>query len=215
MSSEAFWHVIANYNSATIFLQGIILSCIIIAIILARKEKLSWLPKVVYGCTCIYMAIVFFLIFGTQPIQFFFAFPLYLVLGITFLYEAYKNKDEVFKSLSRVQWCLIFLVAIYPLVSIVQGKTFPEMLTYIMPCPIVCIGVIIWLGYPKKNLISLVLLTLWGLTGVKAFFLQAYEDIILLGIGIYTLILFGTEVRKINLLRKLKKQIDTKWKLFN
>ena len=195
MNTETFWNVIANYNSATIFFQVIIVVCIIAAVILAKNEKLCWLPKVAYGCTCIYTAIVFFLVFGTEPIQFFFAFPLYLILGITFLYEAFKNKNEVFQKLSRTQWILISLVAIYPLVSIVQGKTFPGMLTYIMPCPIVCIGVIIWLGYEKRNLCSLILLTIWGLTGVKAFFFQAYEDVILFGIGIYALILLIQQIK--------------------
>ena len=51
MNTETFWNVIANYNSATIFFQVIIVVCIIAAVILAKNEKLCWLPKVAYGCT--------------------------------------------------------------------------------------------------------------------------------------------------------------------
>ena len=40
------------------------------------------------------------------------------------------------------------------------------------------------------------LLTLWGLTGIKAFFFNAYEDIILLAVGIYALILLIMNLRR-------------------
>jgi hypothetical protein len=163
---------------------------------LARKEKVVWLPKVTYGLTSIYLAVVFFLVFGTEPIQYFFAFPLYLLLGSTFILEAVKHKGEHFEKFTTGQWVLVGLVAIYPLVSIVQGKTFPEMLLYIMPCPVVCIGIIIWLGYKQRNLFSLALITIWGLTGIKAFFFDAYEDIILFIIGIYALMLLISGIKK-------------------
>jgi hypothetical protein len=197
MNAEAFWSVIANYNSATIFLQfGLLLLLIAGCIAARRKVTFGYLPKVIYGAICLYMAGVFFLIYGTEPIQHFFAFPLFLLLGIVFLYEGIKNKADVFQRLTVPQWVLIALVALYPLTSVVQGKLFPEMLLYIMPCPVVCMGVILWLGYQKKNLFSLSLLTLWGLTGIKAFFFNAYEDIILLAVGIYALILLIMNLRR-------------------
>ncbi|WP_069997177.1 DUF6064 family protein [Cellulosilyticum sp. I15G10I2] len=199
MDASKFWKVISNYNGATYVLQIAILSTLVVSCILARKEKVVWLPKVSYGLTSIYLAFVFFLVFGTEPIQYFFAFPLYLLLGLTFIFEAVKHKDEHFEKFTLGQWILGALVAVYPLVSIVQGKTFPEMLLYIMPCPVVCIGVIIWLGYKRRNLLSLALLTIWGLTGIKAFFFDAYEDIILFAIGIYALVLFLLEIKKRNL----------------
>ncbi len=199
MEASNFWKVISNYNSSTYVLQIAILSVLVASCILARKEKFVWLPKVSYGLTTIYLAFVFFLGFGTEPIQYFFAFPLYLLLGSTFIFEAVKHKDEKFEKFTKTQWLFGGLVAIYPLVSIVQGKTFPEILLYIMPCPVVCIGIIIWLGYKRKNLLSLALLTTWGLTGIKAFFFDAYEDLILFAIGIYALVLFFLEIKKRNL----------------
>lgn len=197
MNAEAFWSVIANYNSATIFLQFGLLLLLIAGCIAARREAtFGYLPKVIYGAISLYMAVVFFLIYGTEPVQHFFAFPLFLLLGITFIYEGIRNKADVFQRLTVPQWVLIALVALYPLASVVQGKQFPEMLLYIMPCPVVCMGVILWLGYQKKNLFSLSLLTLWGLTGIKAFFFNAYEDIILLAVGIYALMLLIMNLRR-------------------
>lgn len=196
MDASRFWDVIANYNRATYLLQAILLIVLAVSCILARKGKVVWLPKVAYGLTSIYLAVVFFLFFGTEPIQHFFAFPLYLILGITFIFEAVKHKDENFEKFTISQWLLLGLVAIYPLVSIVQGKTFPTMLLYIMPCPVICIGMIIWLGYKRRNLLSLSLITIWGLTGIKAFFFDAYEDIILLAVGIYALVVVILEIKK-------------------
>lgn len=196
MDASEFWKVISNYNRATYLLQIVILVALVMSCMLARRKKVVWLPKVAYGLTSIYLAVVFFLVFGTEPIQYFFAFPLYLILGSTFIYEAVKHKDEYFEKFTIVQWLIAGLVVVYPLVSIIQGKTFPEMLLYIMPCPVVCIGIIIWLGYRRRNLLSLALLTIWGLTGIKAFFFDAYEDIILFAIGIYALMLLISEIKK-------------------
>lgn len=195
MNAESFWEVIGNYNQSTLFVQVILGICLILACVVARKDKLRWLPKVVYGVICIFLAIVFFLIFGTEPIQFYFAFPLFLLLGIVFIFEAVRNKREEFQKFTKIQWALVMLVLVYPLVSIVQGKSFPEMLMYIMPCPVVCIGIIIWQSYEHKNLIALTLLTIWGLTGVKAFFFNAYEDLILLAMGILALVILIKEVK--------------------
>ena len=195
MNADSFWEVIGNYNQSTLFVQVILGICLILACVVARKDKLRWLPKVVYGVICIFLAIVFFLIFGTEPIQFYFAFPLFLLLGIVFIFEAVRNKREEFQKFTKIQWALVMLVLVYPLVSIVQGKSFPEMLMYIMPCPVVCIGIIIWQSYEHKNLIALTLLTIWGLTGVKAFFFNAYEDLILLAMGILALVILIKEVK--------------------
>lgn len=194
MNAQSFWNVIANYNQATVYIQMILAVCMVLACILARKEKMSWLPKVMYGVVCLFLAFVFFLVYGTEPIQFYFAFPLFLLLGIVFVFEAFRNKQEEFQKFTKLQWGLVILVLIYPLVSIVQGKSFPEMLLYIMPCPVVCIGIIIWQSYKSRNLMALVLLTIWGLTGVKAFFFNAYEDLILLGMGLLALVILVKEV---------------------
>ena len=105
MNAEAFWNVIANYNNATVFVQfGLLLLLIIGCAIARRKESLGYLPKVIYGIVCLYMAIVFFLIFGTESIQYFFAFPLYLLLGIVFLYEGIRNKADSFQKPTVPQW---------------------------------------------------------------------------------------------------------------
>ena len=77
------------------------------------------------------------------------------------------------------------LYAAYPLVSMLLGGRFPQLVTHIMPCPVVTISIAVYSCYKRKNLALLILLTIWGLTGVKALIFSAYEDIILLLAGLY------------------------------
>ena len=77
------------------------------------------------------------------------------------------------------------LYAAYPLVSMLFGGRFPQLVTHIMPCPVVTISIAVYSCYKRKNLALLILLTIWGLTGVKALIFSAYEDIILLLAGLY------------------------------
>lgn len=81
------------------------------------------------------------------------------------------------------------------------------MTTHIMPCPVVSLGIIVYSGYKKKNILLLILLTIWGLTGVKAFIANAYEDIILLTCGIYGIWLIIKEIQS-----KKSKYKKIEWK---
>jgi hypothetical protein len=74
---------------------------------------------------------------------------------------------------------------LYPVISFLLGNKFPKMTTYVMPCPIMSCSIIIYSGYKNKNKLLLILMAIWGLTGVKAFVANAYEDVILLICGIY------------------------------
>lgn len=78
-----------------------------------------------------------------------------------------------------------------------------------MPCPVVCIGIIIWQSYKSRNLVSLSLLTIWRLTGLKAFFFNAYEDIILFGMGLLALGILGNMVRFFSVMSAKSAQVDS------
>ena len=90
---------------------------------------------------------------------------------------------------------LLFYVC-YPLVSVMLGNRFPQMVTYIMPCPVVSLSIAVYAGCQKKNKLLLALLTVWGLTGIKSVIFSAYEDLILLACGLYGVMLLVHEVRR-------------------
>lgn len=94
MNAQAFWNVIGNYNEQTKILQIGLLISVIVAIALSYMRKVNWAAKFALGITNLFIGIAFFAWYGTEPIQRFFALPLYLLCGILFLYESWHNKDD-------------------------------------------------------------------------------------------------------------------------
>ena len=146
------------------------------------------------GVAHLFIGIVFFGIYGTEPIQKYFAMPLFVLCGFLFLYEGIWHKSGVLDRPTRAQWVLLALYVLYPLISALLGNRFPTLVTHIMPCPVAYLGLVVYAGCRRKNVVLLGLLTLWGLTGVKSVIFQAYEDVILLLGGLYGLALLRREL---------------------
>lgn len=87
MNAQAFWNVIGDYNEQTKNVQIGLLIFMILAIALSYIRKVNWAAKFALGIVNLFIGIVFFAWYGTEPIQKFFALPLYLLCGILFLYE--------------------------------------------------------------------------------------------------------------------------------
>lgn len=152
---------------------------------LSYMQKVKWAAKFSLGIVNLFIGIAFFAWYGTEPIQKFFALPLYLLCGGLFFYESWRNKEDMIKRPNLIQITLLLLYLLYPAVSILLGNSFPQMVTYIMPCPVISLSIAVYAGYKRKNKVLLTLLTIWGLTGIKSVIFNAYEDIILLIAGIY------------------------------
>ena len=196
MDAQVFWDVIGRYNQQTLAIQILLLVFVLSAVSISFAGKVQWLAKLALGVANLFIGIVFFGIYGTEPIQMFFALPLYLVCGGLFLYESLRSREDALGRPDGWQAALLVLYALYPAVSILLGNRFPRMVTHIMPCPVVSLSIAVYAGYQKKNLVLLALLTMWGLTGVKSLIFSAYEDIILLICGIYGVVLTAKELKK-------------------
>ncbi|MCF2642770.1 hypothetical protein I6E50_10140 [Roseburia hominis] len=196
MNAQVFWNVIGNYNQQTRNAQIILFIFLIFGIAFSYIQKVKWSAKFVLGIANLFIGIVFFAYYGTEPVQKFFALPLYLVCGILFLYESYHNRDDILEKPNMCQGLLLLLYLLYPLISIMLGNDYPQMVTHIMPCPIVSLSIAVYAGYKKKNKLLLTLLTIWGLTGVKSVIFNVFEDIILLICGLYGITLLINEIRK-------------------
>lgn len=195
MDAKAFWNVIGDYNQQTIVIQLILLAFIAVAVILSYVSRIKYSAKLILGIANLFIGVVFFGYYGTEPIQRFFALPLYLICGFLFIYESVHNKNDTLEKPNPFQITLIALYCLYPLISVALGNTFPEMVTHVMPCPIVSLSIAVYSGYRRKNKLLLALLTIWGLTGIKSVIFNAYEDIILLLCGIYGLYILTKEIR--------------------
>lgn len=197
MDAQAFWNVIGNYNKQTWIIQILLLIFMLSAIILSYMGKVKWAAKFSLGIVNLFIGIAFFAWYGTEPIQKFFALPLYLLCGGLFLYESWRNKDDIIQKPNLIQTILLLLYVLYPVVSMLLGNSFPQMVTYIMPCPVISLSIVVCAGYKRKNRVLLALLTIWGLTGIKSVIFNAYEDIILLICGLYGIMLFASEIKQL------------------
>lgn len=185
MDATVFWQVIGAYNSQTILVQLVLMLLLAAGLVLSYTQRVKWAATLALGLANLYIGIVFFGLFGTEPIQTFFALPLYLGCGGLFVFECFKNKGDPLQKPSKWQGLLLLLFVFYPAISYALGNRFPQMVTYIMPCPVVSLSLAVYAGYHKKNRLLLLLLTVWGLTGIKSLIFNAYEDIILLLCGLY------------------------------
>ena len=196
MNTQTFWGVIGNYNLQTWMMQAVLFVLIILGIILSYIGKVKWAAKLSLGIANLFIGVAFYVCYGTEPIQQYFALPLFMISGILFLYESYRNKEDKLEKPNFFKMFLLLLYLLYPVISILLGGKFPQMATYIMPCPIISLSIVVYAGYRKKNKLLLTLLTAWGLTGVKSMMFNAYEDLILLICGIYGIVLIINEFRQ-------------------
>lgn len=195
MDTQTFWNVIGDYNAHTVIVQIGLFVFLISALAVSYVQKINWLAKFALGITNLFIGIAFFALYGTEPVQKYFALPLYLICGALFLYESWHNRNDILQKPNILQAILLLLYVSYPFVSILLGNSFPQMVTYIMPCPVVSLSITVYAGYKNKNKVLLALLTIWGLTGIKSIVFHAYEDIILLICGLYGLVLLINEIK--------------------
>jgi len=195
MDVNIFWEIIGEYNNKTIIVQIILFVLGIVAFILSYTGRIKWIIKFTLGIIILYIGIVFFGYYGTEMIQKYFAFPLFIISGLLFIFESIKNKQDIIEKFDKIQFILLILYLLYPLISFILGNRFPKMVTLIMPCPMISVSIIIYSAYKIKNKLLLVCMALWGLTGVKAFAANAYEDIILLICGFYCIYVLINQIR--------------------
>ncbi len=93
------------------------------AIALSYMQKVGWAAKFALGIINLFIGIVLFAWYGTEPIQKFFALPLYLLYGILFLWESRKYKDDILKKPNTIQIVLLLLYLSYPTISIFRNLT--------------------------------------------------------------------------------------------
>ena len=130
MDAQAFWNVIGNYNEKTWIIQMILLVFLLSATVLFYTKKIKWAVKFSLGITNLFIGIGFFAWYGTEPIQKYFALPLYLIVGALFLFESWHNKDDILKKFNMLQVILLLLYLFYPVASMLLGNTFPQMVPY-------------------------------------------------------------------------------------
>ncbi|MFQ7856168.1 MAG: DUF6064 family protein [Flavonifractor plautii] len=76
--------------------------------------KAPWAAKFALGIANLWIGLAFFARYGSEPIQKYFALPLYLLFGILFLYESRHNGADTLQSHRRAGPASAALAALPP-----------------------------------------------------------------------------------------------------
>ncbi len=187
-TADDFWNDIEKYNTGTIYIQSVF-SFFIIGILLfsfVRQNRfIENLIKSLFSTVFIFVGTYFFLIIDKSFTAMIFG-PYFIIIGLLFLLSLYHSKSPL-QYPTRIQYLLYLLVLFYPIISYFLYHKYPKQIFYISPCPISAIALITYCRFKKRNDILNIMLVFWGLTGIKAFIFDVYEDLILLIVGVYGL----------------------------
>ena len=210
MSAEEFWDVIETYNTQ-IWPTQLVFYIIIIALV-------AWLFLKPGSLSNVLIKLYFFFSFGLSGTFFFFIFyskssgladsyflgSLFTIVALLFAVDIYKQK-MVF-CLPRISWqrwgtlILVLFVFCYPLFSIAIGRSFYSIIfPGTLTCPTTAIALILLTtALPRVDKIIYFILLFFSVTPTFSQLPKygVYEDSIMLGIGIYSLIMLVTHWRE-------------------
>jgi hypothetical protein len=198
MSTETFWTGVSAYNQATWAVQVMLVvaaAYITHQVFIKPGAGTDILVKGFLSCTFAWNGIVFFLLFIRNPISMFTGTPLFIALSILFAADIFSGKthfrppQEAWKrSLTIIGIALVFL---YPVIGLLFGHRYPEMLLPMFPCPLTVFAImLVATAAPKVDRKIFVLLLPWALMSLPKCFgaLDCWEDCILFMSGAYGLI---------------------------
>lgn len=212
-SVEEFWEVIGIYNSTLLWLQFVlvVLLVVVTAACYARKSSsLQIILKIILAGCFGFIGIIFFIVCDKSALGHFLGAPVYIFIAAMFLIDIWWKRMEFEfpkeANKKRLTIFLFLLYFLYPLVSYLIGHSYPEIVMYLMPCPLVYYTtVLLSTNISKVNSFIYYLLISWGMTGLPKAIFGAYEDLILFLGGIYALILLIKNYKTISAHNKIFK----------
>jgi hypothetical protein len=189
-TTEQFFSVFENYNSAVFPLQVLILIIAIIAVYSTLYEK-SYRNRLIGGLLAfiwIWIGVAYHIFFfaSINPAAYVFG-GLFIIQGIFFYIETFVRKNLVFKYNGSVKGSLslffiLFGLVIYPVISYYLEGSMLKTISFGLPCPttIVTFGFLM-LTDKKLPGYLLIIPTLWALIGTAAAVnFGVYQDYIMI-----------------------------------
>ena len=210
MSAKEFWGVIETYNAQIWPAQLVffIIAIVLITWLFLKPSRLSnALLKLYFVFSFALSGTVFFMIFYSKSsglVSSYFMGSLFAVVAILFAVDIYRRK-MVF-CLPQANWqrwvtpILVLIVFCYPLFSIALGRSFPGIIfPGTVACPTTALAlVLLTTALPRVDKIIYFILLFFSITPAFSQIPKygVYEDGIMLGIGIYSLIMLVTHWRE-------------------
>ena len=191
-----------------LIILGWVLGLLLIALLFLKPTRLSnALVKLYFVFSFGLSGTVFFIIFYSRSSGFvssYFMGALFAIVAILFAVDIYRQK-MVF-SLPQASWqrwvtLILMLIAFcYPLFSIALGRSFPAIIfPGTLPCPTTALAlVLLTTALPRVDKIIYFILLFYSISPAFSQIPKygVYEDSIMLGIGIYSLIMLVTHWRE-------------------
>ena len=201
IAAEKWWGIIGEYGSsiwpAQIVTITIAIALVIYLFVMPGKNA-NLLMKIYLSFSFAWIGIIFFIIQAKGLAGNYFLGTLFTVVAILFVLDIYRKKMEF--CLPQAKWqkyltiFLMLVVLCYPLFGMAFGHYFPKLIIIgTHPCPTAAFALLLLTtALPRVNRIIYGLLLFWAVP--FPIFIQipkfgVYEDSIMLGIGIYSLIM--------------------------
>ena len=204
MSAEEFWGVIGAYGAQIWPAQLVffVIAIVLIAWLFLKPGRLpNLMVKLYFVLSFDWIGIVFFMLFysgNSGRVSSYFLGSLFVIAALLFAVDIYRQK-MLFRLPEAIwqRWATLILTLMafcYPLFSIASGHYFPRSLfPGTLPCPTAALAlVLLTTALPRVDKIIYFILLFYAIPFPP--FVQiprygVYEDIIMLGIGIYSLIM--------------------------
>lgn len=194
---ETFWNTIASYNAATWPVQVVLVS---VAAVLTGLLYFRPTPAV-RSAMKIFMAALNFWIAGVyylvycEPREYHDLLALFwAVMGCIWLYDLVVKRASLERTGHHSAFALLLFAmpVVYPLFSLLLGRTFPMTTSPVMPCSVAVFTIALMLAFSERvNIVLAMFLCHWALIGLsKVYFFGIPEDYLLAASVVPALYLF-------------------------
>lgn len=176
-SAEQFFDVFVAYNEAVWPAQVLLVGLAVVATVLAF-QRFSWQGKAIAGLLAllwIWMGVAYHWAFFAEinPAAQVFG-GLFVLEGLLFGWAGLQSEALSFRPAPDVSgWAgsglIVYALAVYPLLGVALGHTYPAQPTFGLPCPttIFTFGVLLW-ARPKVPWVLLAIPVAWAVVGSTA-----------------------------------------------
>lgn len=188
---EVFWQTIAAYNSATWIWQAVIAAAGVAAtaaLILRPVPVTKMVMKFYMVFLYLWIAIVYYGIWCAPRNYSNIMVIMWCVMAFAWVWDAAKGETPFDRDRRYTLPALAMMMMpfVYPLLSVLRGKAFPEMTSPVMPCSVVTFTIGVLLMHSRKaNLFILLLLCHWAFIGLsKTYMYEIPEDFLMAALSI-------------------------------
>lgn len=192
-TSDEFFDVLAAYNQRLWpYALGLWLLTLCAVVAMSRvKPRRPWLMPAVLALHWAWSALAYHAAFFStiNPAAWLFAVLFLVEAGLLFWYGVVGRRPQPpggFSVREALSWALIVYALFYPAIALADGRMFPRLPTFGVPCPttILTIGFFLWAGRSLPRVVAVIPI-MWAFVGGSAAFLfGVHADLMLIAAGI-------------------------------